>query len=188
MTYIPDAPNIYQGKQVIINSDRLIFNAKDDSILLFSNKAIGFSTNGSFNFDTGNQKNNKFIVNNDDGDAIVRFSTNGNFHFDTDDKENNKFIVNSPNIYLGLDQVTGDLPTEPAVLGNELEIILNEILDLIDDILDDISTKVSYVTSAPGSPTAPNPSNINFLSIRKFEIKNIKDSIEDIKSKNTKLL
>ena len=157
MTYIPDAPNIYQGKQVIINSDRLIFNAKDDSILLFSNKAIGFSTNGSFNFDTGNQKNNKFIV-------------------------------NTPNIYLGLDQVTGDLPTEPAVLGNELEIILNEILDLIDDILDDISTKVSYVTSAPGSPTAPNPSNINFLSIRKFEIKNIKDSIEDIKSKNTKLL
>ena len=157
MTYIPDAPDIYQGKQVIINSDRLIFNAKDDSILLFSNRAIGFSTNGSFNFDTGNQKNNKFIV-------------------------------NTPNIYLGLDQVTGDLPTEPAVLGNELEIILNEILDLIDDILDDISTKVSYVTSAPGSPTAPNPSNINFLSIRKFEIKNIKDSIEDIKSKNTKLL
>ena len=29
MNYIPDAPNIYQGKQVIIDSDRLIFNAKE---------------------------------------------------------------------------------------------------------------------------------------------------------------
>ena len=62
MSYIPDTPNIYQGKQVIIDSDRLIFNAKDDSILLFSNKAIGFSTNGSFHFDTG-EENSKFVVN-----------------------------------------------------------------------------------------------------------------------------
>ena len=43
MSYKPDAPEIYQGKQVIINSDRLLFNAKDDAILLFSNKAIASS-------------------------------------------------------------------------------------------------------------------------------------------------
>ena len=36
MAYIPKQPNTYQGTQVIINSDRLLFNAKDDSILLFS--------------------------------------------------------------------------------------------------------------------------------------------------------
>ena len=63
MSYKPDAPNIYQGKQVVINSDRLIFNAKDDSILLFSDKAIGFSTNGSFHFDTSDDINSKFIIN-----------------------------------------------------------------------------------------------------------------------------
>ena len=62
--YKPLPPNTYEGKQVIINSDRLLFNAKKDSILLFSNEAIGFSTNGSFNFDTGDNINkNKFIVN-----------------------------------------------------------------------------------------------------------------------------
>ena len=61
--YIPDQPNIYQGKQVIINSDRLVFNAKEDSILLYSNEAIGFSTNGSFHFDTGILDENKFVVN-----------------------------------------------------------------------------------------------------------------------------
>ena len=63
MTYTPDAPGIYQGKQVIINSDRLLFNAKEDSILLFSNKAIGFSTNGSIHFDTSKGDENNFIVN-----------------------------------------------------------------------------------------------------------------------------
>ena len=73
MAYTPLPPESYQGNQVLINSDRLIFNAKEDSILLFSDKAIGFSTNGSFHFDTSS------------------------------DKEQSKFIVNSPNIYLGLD-------------------------------------------------------------------------------------
>jgi len=63
MAYKPDNPHIYQGKQVIINSDRLLFNAKTDSILLFSDKAIGFSTNGSIHFDTSNGDKNNFIVN-----------------------------------------------------------------------------------------------------------------------------
>ena len=63
MSYIPEAPNNYIGKQVIVNSDRLIFNAKNDSILLFSDKAIGFSTNGNFHFDTLNNGTNKFVIN-----------------------------------------------------------------------------------------------------------------------------
>ena len=63
MAYKPDNPHIYQGKQVIINSDRLLFNAKTDSILLFSNKSIGFSTNGSIHFDTSGGDENNFIVN-----------------------------------------------------------------------------------------------------------------------------
>ena len=62
MNYTPTQPDKYSGKQILITSDRLIFNAKDDSILLFSNKAIGFSTNGSFHFDTG-EENSKFVVN-----------------------------------------------------------------------------------------------------------------------------
>ena len=73
MAYIPQAPGSYQGNQVLINSDRLIFNAKEDSILLFSDKAIGFSTNGSFHFDT------------------------------SPDENESKFVINSPNIYLGLE-------------------------------------------------------------------------------------
>ena len=61
MSYKPDEPGIYQGKQVIITSDRLLFNAKTDSILLYSNEAIGFSTNGNIHFDTG--IDNKVVIN-----------------------------------------------------------------------------------------------------------------------------
>jgi len=86
MSYKPDAPGTYQGKQVIINSDRLLFNAKNDSILLFSDKAIGFSTNGSFHFDTSTSNENKFVVNspniylglNDDGNFPTEPAVLGN--------------------------------------------------------------------------------------------------------------
>ena len=49
--YIPAQPDIYQGKQIVINSDRILFNAKNDAVLTYADKAIGFSTEGSINFD-----------------------------------------------------------------------------------------------------------------------------------------
>ena len=51
MAYVPAQPNIYQGKQIVINSDRVLFNAKNDSILLFADKSIGLNTQGSVNID-----------------------------------------------------------------------------------------------------------------------------------------
>ena len=60
---IPESPKTYQGNQVIINSDRLVFNAKKDSILLYSDKSIGFSANGNFHFGTKSEEDTKFIVN-----------------------------------------------------------------------------------------------------------------------------
>jgi hypothetical protein len=57
----PEQPNVYEGKQVLINSDRLVFNAKADSILIYSNKHIAFSSNGNIHFDTGDEGN--FVMN-----------------------------------------------------------------------------------------------------------------------------
>ena len=68
----PTEPFSYQGKQVIVNGDRLLFNAKNDDILLYSNTYLGFSTNGSIHFDTGDTEKDCF------------------------------FVVNSPDIFLGL--------------------------------------------------------------------------------------
>ena len=156
MAYKPEAPELYQGNQVLINSDRLVFNAKTDGILLFSDKVIGFSTNGSF-------------------------------HFDTSKNTDNKFIVNSPNIYLGL-EFDNTLPTEPAVLGNELQEILEDIIDCIGGVIFDIQYKVSYVVSPPGGVTGVNPANESMLRIRKNQLQSIKDSLENMKSTNTKLV
>ena len=157
MSYKPTNTNDYLGKQVIINSDRLLFNAKDDSILLFSDKAIGLSTKGSI-------------------------------HFDTSQSKESKMVINTPNIYLGL-KSDKNLPTEPAVLGNELDDWLggvNGLLDVIEGIISDIIIKVSY--TAPGGFTGPNPANESAFKIRRRQIEELRNNIKYIKSKTTKLV
>lgn len=52
MDYKPEIPSQYKGKQIILASGRLIFNAKEDAIMMFSKKAIGFSSAGTINFDS----------------------------------------------------------------------------------------------------------------------------------------
>ena len=157
MAYIPQSPETYQGNQVLINSDRLIFNAKNDSILLFSDKAIGFSTNGSFHFDTSR----------DEGES--------------------KFVVNSPNIYLGL-EFDNTLPTQPAVLGDELVVILNEILDMCQSLSYDMAFSMSYTSTSEGTLTGMNDKNGGIMNKRIRQIDKIRDDLNDIMSQNTKLV
>ena len=42
------APAEFSGKQIILNSGRLIFNSKEDGILGFSNGPVDFSTLNTF--------------------------------------------------------------------------------------------------------------------------------------------
>lgn len=157
MTYTPVPPQSYQGNQVILNSDRLLFNAKADSILMFSDKAIGFSTNGSFHFDT------------------------------SPDKNTSKFIINSPNIYLGLD-TNNTLPTQPAVLADDLITSLKDIYYMIENLYADIAFNVSYLSTTEGTLTGLNTKNFRLLQKRQKDIIKKIENLEDIKSKNTKLI
>jgi len=50
----PTSPNEYAGRQVILNSGRLILNTTQDHLLLSSQKSIGFTAVESINFDTTN--------------------------------------------------------------------------------------------------------------------------------------
>ena len=48
----PQTPDQYAGKQIIINSGRLVFNSTTDHILLSSALTINFNAVKGFNFDT----------------------------------------------------------------------------------------------------------------------------------------
>ena len=162
MGYIPEQPDQYAGKQAIINSDRILFNAKEDSILLYSEKAIGFSTNGNIHFDTDNNKTGE---------------------------DENKFVVNSPNIYLGLDW-ENKLPTNPAVKGEELEKVLDKILETLDDLIDDILYKLTYSVEPAiggGSQTAAHSANPGYFKLTRDKIDKIQKGLKIIHSKNVKI-
>jgi len=51
-TYIPTLPDQYKGKQIIFTSDRVLLNAKNDSVMLFAKQAIVFSSADSLHFNT----------------------------------------------------------------------------------------------------------------------------------------
>ena len=154
--YKPVNPGSYLGNQVIINSDRLLFNARQDSILLYSDKVIGFSTNGSFHFDT------------------------------SPDKKNSKFIINSPNIYLGLGP-ENELPTQCAVLSDDLIIALEDIVKSIEEVYKDIAFHISYTTVEIGKLTTYNDKNYDLYSKRKRKLDKLKETFNDIKSNITKI-
>jgi hypothetical protein len=54
----PTSPKDYVEEQVILTSNRLLFNARKDSILLSAEKSINFNTNDTVNIDS----KNKFVV------------------------------------------------------------------------------------------------------------------------------
>jgi hypothetical protein len=136
--------------------NQVILNAKEDAILLYSKESIGFSTHKNFHFDTN-----------------------------TSEGSESKFIINSPKIYLGL-QSNDELADNSAVLGDELEDILERICTECIGILDDIHQKVSYICALEGEETEINPNNKTMLQNRKEEFETI---IEDLKSiKSTKVL
>jgi len=159
MSYTPDAPYIYQGKQIIIDSDRLIFNAKNDSILLFSDKAIGFSTNGSFNFDTSDKEDNKFIVN------------SPNIYFGLKDGN----LPTEP-LILGHKM-------QEWMVGDDLT---EGLLDVLDSILDMIDGEISYLV--PGGVTTPSIINDIAIENRKGKIDILRKKFQENLSKQVKTI
>ena len=97
----------------------------------------------------------------------------------------NKIWIPNKLIYLGLD--LKKLPTEPAVLGNELHDLLHKILDVIYRLTADIEYKISYIVTAPGGPTGLNPSNYGALLETRNRIKKLIKEIGAIKSDITKI-
>jgi len=53
----PTSPASYANPQVILNSDRIILNAKNDSVLISGQNSVGISSNGSVNLESTSEMN-----------------------------------------------------------------------------------------------------------------------------------
>jgi hypothetical protein len=110
----PTTPSQYSGNQILLNSGRLVFNAKNDHIILSADKSIHLSTRSSINLDTGDQ----IVLNTDNAKG--------------------KITLLSDKIYLGLPDGSseGEVGAElqSLVLGEDLILVLNTIYYMISKI------------------------------------------------------
>ena len=128
-------PKKFDGKQIVLNSDRIIFNTKKNQFFCFSKLSQYFCTSDKFIVDTM-----KGINLNSEKDTVLSNKT--------------KTIINSPKIYLGV--IDEDKPKlkkgklEHLVMGETLKKTLE---DLIDTIM-----KTQWVNGA--GPASLNPAHI----------------------------
>jgi len=121
LTETPTIPELYSGKQILLNSGRLVFNAKNDHIILSADKSVHLVSNNSINIDTTDQ-------------VAINTSTIG------------KITLVSPKIYLGLNEGTeGYVGAElqSMVLGENLYQTLSSIIDALDGIAKAMGTSVA---------------------------------------------
>ena len=94
----------YNGEQIVLSSDRLVFNSTNDDILFKSKGITHFSAGNSVRMDVGPQGT-------------------------TDPK--NFFLINAPNIQLGYS--TKGRTVEPVVKGDALETTVNDQNDALSN-------------------------------------------------------
>ena len=124
---VDSPPEKYDGKQIILNSDRIIFNSKLNEIIGSSKKGISFMTEGQFTID--NDKT--LILNTQDKVNISALS-------DIIAKTDTKFEVDSPAINLGAGA------GEAIPLGDTL-------IDLIGQICDGVKSLQFVNSGGPAS-------------------------------------
>lgn len=140
--YKPQDPNIYNKDQIILNSGRLLLNAKEDAILLFAKKAISFSSTDSVHINC---------------DAKPGFIVNApEIHLGLTSRENpEESIVKGNTLKAALDNLLDDLnvlaeqisggvtgpPGSPFPFIAAAAILKKDIVDIKKTISDSLSTQ-----------------------------------------------
>jgi hypothetical protein len=147
-----EAPETFDGKQIILNSDRLIFNTREKEFMCFSKLSQYFCTTDRFIVDTS-----AGIILNSLADIVINNTT---------DDANTKTIINSPEIFLGVtDEENPALEEgtlEHLVLGETLKMLLEELIGILE--------KCTYINGA--GPASMNPANTVELEIFKMKLGN----------------
>ena len=133
------APSEFSGKQIILNSGRLIFNSKEKGILGFSDGPIDFSTLNSFGV-AAKQDLNLYSPTIKVGRDGENGKTKSISLLGQDiylQNESGYTFVTSKGIELGSSNL------EPAVKGDTLEEILSELMDVVSDLSSAVATIVT---------------------------------------------
>lgn len=91
----------YSGEQIVLSSNRLIFNARQNDTYINSKRYINLSAGDKITIDVGPN--------------------------DSDDEEN-MFLVNAPRMQFGLDKYG---TAEPVVKGEQLDLILTQLMEAL---------------------------------------------------------
>lgn len=128
----PIKPSEYNEPQVIISSNRLLFNAKKDSILFSSNKSIGLGSNDTINMDAVNEiviVSKKIKLGSKDADQSIIL---GDKFFD----EFKKFLTQITDLCAQLPTVGTTIPYTPnvavATAASKLQIMTKSLSSKLD--------------------------------------------------------
>ena len=145
------APAVFGGKQIILNSGRLIFNSKEDGILGFSNGPVDFSTLNTFGVSAKQ--------------GLNLYSPTISIGRDTKTKnlslESNEVVINATDGYITniANKIelfgSGLRDASPAVRGTELRELLEVIIDVLGATTQAVQ-QIGSILSTAGAPT-PNP-------------------------------
>jgi hypothetical protein len=136
----PQTPNQYAGKQVILTSGRLVFNASSDHLLLSSNKSINLNAVQSINFDTTGdviiQSGKTFIGSKNATEPLLLGNATVNLL---------GTLLQALKIYFN---TLGNTPTSPAGTVNPISQLATQnivgLIDALDKQLDLITSNTNY--------------------------------------------
>jgi hypothetical protein len=158
LTETPTVPELYSGKQILLNSGRLVFNAKNDHIILSADKSVHLVSNNSINIDTADQ-------------VAINTGTLG------------KITLVSPKIHLGKNEGTeGYVGAElqSVVLGENLLQTLTSVLDALEGI----AGAMTYANNGGGPVASLNKEG----PLLKGQVAILKNSLNILLSKNVKTI
>lgn len=114
--------NSFEKDTVILNSDRVILNSKDDSVFILSKKTVGISAIDSVHFNVGL----------------------------SDSKDmNNKFVINAPYIQLGLPSKGVN---EPIAKAESVINFINDIIGALDAFSASLASATALGVGVSGLP------------------------------------
>lgn len=155
-------PSEYNGKQIFIMSDRIVFGSKLNELLFFSNKTISFSSNDNFSVDTAK----KIMINSDDDiDATAKKQVfvRADENINTNTKKQILLTAEQEFKLQAMKTMIGSFnANEPLVLGNKWKDMMITLIDIL----------LEHTHATGTGPTGP------ILPPHYAKLSNIKSSIQ----------